>query len=71
MNARDFIPEWDPLDAGDPFITEIVKADDIIDDNRYFFDNEPIAAWAERERLSYELETLYRWWGLQTSALPG
>ena len=57
----DVYPEWEPVDRGDPYLTEIVKADDAITDNE---DNAAIVAWIERVRLSYELTALFRWWSL-------
>jgi hypothetical protein len=67
---RDLFPEWDCIEQGDPYLTEIGKADDIIDDHRYNaawlgLDESQAAAtaeWVERQRLSYELAALYAWW---------
>jgi len=57
----DMFPEWEPIDRGDPYLAEIVKADDAITDNEQ---NAALVDWIERTRLSYELATLYRWWAL-------
>jgi hypothetical protein len=65
-------PEVYYVERGDPFLTEICKADDIIDDHLYNWEWFGIteaealktALWAERLQLSYELETLERWWRL-------
>jgi hypothetical protein len=66
MTRDEMFPEAECVDNGDPYLTEIVKADDIIDDHR--FDDDPAAQatadWVERERLSYELAALYAWWAL-------
>lgn len=71
-NAHNLFPEAEPIDNGDPFLAEIVKADDIIDDHLYNYEclalDQAAAArvvdWVEARRLSYELEWLYHWWGL-------
>ena len=74
MNALWFLhfPEHECIKNGDPYLQVIVDADDIICDHRYNFewfglDETEAVRTAERvesERLSYELELLYRWWGL-------
>lgn len=72
---RDNFPEADCLDAGDPFLREVVKADDDITDLRYNYwlwdlDEETghrLADQVEREQLSYELGVLYRWWAQPAS----
>lgn len=56
----------------DPFVEELVQADDLIIDYRFNYDwfgktageGEQMAAHIERMRLTYELETLYRWLAL-------
>jgi hypothetical protein len=72
-NWRDLFPEADPVANGDPYLTDIVKADDIIADHRYNADllglapaeAAAVAAWVERQRLSYELAALFGWWSLR------
>jgi hypothetical protein len=72
MNIHELFPELECVQNGDPYLTDIVKADDIITDHRCNSDwlgiepaaAEQIAAWTERARLSYELAALYAWWAL-------
>jgi len=72
MTWRDQFPEAECIKHGDPYLADIVKADDIIDDHRYNADllglktddAEAVAEWVERQRLSYELAALYGWWAL-------
>lgn len=61
MNLFEEFPELVPLYNGDPFFEEISKFDDIASD---FWEDPLTVAWVERHQLSYELETLYRWWAL-------
>ena len=66
----DLDPEIECVENGDPFVAEIVKADDIIDDHMYNAEALGVTdsqaartvAWVERERLSFELSTLFAWW---------
>jgi len=66
---RKCFPEADCIDNGDPFIAEIVKADDIIDDHLFNYEwlgiGEPEGRVVAREisdlRDAYEIETLNRW----------
>ena len=67
-----FGPEYDLWKAGDPYIVEIVKADDLILDHECNYEwlgetetqGQAVADRIAQLRLSYELETLYRWWSL-------
>ncbi len=72
MTWREAFPEADCVDAGDPYISMIVNCDDIICDYTYNFEflrvseeeAAKVARECEQQRLSYELELLYKWWGL-------
>jgi hypothetical protein len=65
-----FGPEYELKD--DPYIAEIVTADDLILDYECNYEwlgksaeeGQAVVAWVKRELLSYELETLFRWWCL-------
>lgn len=55
--------ESDCLDAGDPFVTELVRFDDALDaiwqnDMRLF-------KRVEQDRDAFEIVTLAHWWGLR------
>jgi hypothetical protein len=66
------VPEWECVTNGDPYLIDIVRADDTIDDHRYHAEDLGIDAatavrivdFVERQRLSYELAALYAWWSL-------
>jgi hypothetical protein len=72
MNIHDLYPELECIERGDPYLEEICKADDVIDDYTYNAELLGVVAndaaltvrWAERTRLTYELSLLYKWWGL-------
>jgi len=67
-----FGPEYELWKQGDPFIAELITADDLIDDHAFNYEwlgmseaeGQASAARLAQLRLSYELETLYRWWSL-------
>ena len=64
MDIHDLFPELECVKNGDPFLTEIVKADDVIDDHHWNDDPEAqrVVLWAERMRMDYELDLLERWY---------
>jgi hypothetical protein len=60
MDARDWLlPEWELRDV-DPFLAQIIQADEAID-----YADETASRRVVEWRLSFELETLYRWWALR------
>jgi len=74
MDANEFrLPQWDCIDAGDPYWRVIEEYDEVIYEyqsvNRDLVgvsveDGRQIAFRAERLQLDFELEHLERWWRL-------
>jgi len=66
---RKLFPEWECIDNGDPFIREINKADEIIDDHLYNYELLGLGEAEARVVVNevralldeYELEILNRW----------
>jgi hypothetical protein len=71
-DIHDLFPELEPMQHGDPFITETVKYDDLIDDyessNRVDDVDDATAARVVKAitdtQRCFELDTLARWWRL-------
>jgi hypothetical protein len=72
IDPRDYFgPEYDLAAQGDPFLATIVQADDLIGDHWSNYEwlgeseaeGHAIADQIAQQQLSFELETLYRWYG--------